>query len=253
MELTEFAQASHLSKLSQPEQVLHLGWFVHIHRGRTRFDQAAIRTCFEELHMDAPNLSLLFARLLERRPKVLLKDGAGCYVEHKTRSKLDEKYGDHETTLAVSALLRSLPGKIADEAERLFLKEAITCYHHRAFRAAIIMAWNLTYDHMARWILADPKRLAAFNSQIAARVGLTSKRAGITISKREEFEQLEEKEMIDVMAKASLLPSANTKKILEMQLTRRNMVAHPSLVITDAPQADDAITSLVQNVVLVMK
>ena len=59
--------------------------------------------------------------------------------------------------------------------------------------------------------------------------------------------------MIDIMGNASLLPSANTKKILEMQLTRRNMVAHPSLIIADAPQADDAITSLVQNVALMLK
>jgi len=106
---------------------------------------------------------------------------------------------------------------------------------------------------MARWIIADPKRLASFNAKIATRVGVTSKRASITIGKREDFEQLEEKEMIDIMANAALLPSNNTKKILEMQLTRRNMVAHPSLVTTDAPQADDAITSLVQNIVLVLK
>ena len=154
--------------------------------------------------------------------------------------------------------MRDLPGKIADEAERIFLREAITCYHNKAFRAAIIMAWNLTYDHLARWILADAGRLSSFNSHIDARVGATSKgrtiskRAGTRISKREDFEKLEEKEMIDIMGNAGLLPSANTKKILEMQLTRRNMVAHPSLVFVDAPQADDAITSLVQNVVLVL-
>jgi len=44
----------------------------------------------------------------------------------------------------------------------------------------------------------------------------------------------------------------NEKKILDMQLTRRNMAAHPSLVAISAPQADDAITSLVQNIVLVL-
>lgn len=253
MDLANFAKASHLPDLSQPNQVLHLGWFLHFHRQLDRFDTGIIRSCYEEIHMDPPNVSKLLSRLAEKRPRVMLKDGSGYYLEHRTRTELNEKYGEHETTLAVSALLRDLPGRVANEAERLFLREAITCYHHRAFRAAIVMAWNLTYDHMARWILSDSGRLAAFNSQIAARVGPHSRRGATQIAKREDFEQLEEKEMIDIMARASLLPSSNTKKILEMQLTRRNMVAHPSLVIVDAPQADDTITSLVQNVVLALK
>jgi len=33
----------------------------------------------------------------------------------------------------------------------------------------------------------------------------------------------------------------------------RYMVAHPSLIFADAPQADDAITSLEQNIVLVLR
>lgn len=184
---------------------------------------------------------------------MLLQDAGGYRLEHGARTRLDEKYGEHETTISVSALLKSLPGKVSDEAERIFLKEAISSYHHKNFRAAIIMAWNLAYDHMARWIIADAARLASFNSKIAQRLGVNSKRASITIAKREDFEQLEEKETIDIMWNAGLIPSTNTKKILEMQLTRRNMVADPSLNPVDAPQADDAITSLVQNVVLVLK
>lgn len=35
--------------------------------------------------------------------------------------------------------------------------------------------------------------------------------------------------------------------------TKRNMAAHPSLVILGAPEAEDTISSLIQNVVLVLK
>jgi len=253
MELKEFvASVPSFASLGHPERILHVAWFLHNHGGRDTFDQAAVRACYKALDMHEPNFSEQFKRLGIRRPRVILQTGSTYRLEHKQRERLDAKYGQHETTIAVSKLLADLPGKIADEAERLFLKEAITCYHSKAFRAAIIMAWNLTYDHMARWIVADSTRLSSFNAKIALRVGVTSKRSGIAIRRREDFEQLEEKEMIDIMASAGLLPSNNTKKILEMQLTRRNMVAHPSLVAIDAPQADDAITSLVQNVVLVM-
>ncbi len=47
--------------------------------------------------------------------------------------------------------------------------------------------------------------------------------------------------------------SGNTKKLLDIQLTKRNMGAHPSLLNIDGPQADDTISSLVTNVVLVLK
>jgi hypothetical protein len=254
MELKEFvALVPGFAALPHPDKILHFGWYLHNHKQKVTFAQADIRACYVDQHIHPPNISDNFARLLARKPKVLLEEKGAYKLEHSTRQKLDEKYGEHETTIAVSVLLRDLPGKIADEAQRIFLKEAITCYHNKAFRAAIIMAWNLTYDHMARWIIADAGRLATFNSHIDARVGATSRRAGTRIAKREDFEKLEEKEMIDIMGNAGLLPSANTKKILEMQLTRRNMVAHPSLIFADAPQADDAITSLMQNVVLVLK
>lgn len=251
MELAEFARISGVAKLSQPEQILHFGWYIHFHRDRPRFDQAAVRDCYEALSMDAPNLSLLFTRLLARKPKVMLQDGAGCYLEHGTREALSKKYGEHETTIAISKMLKELPGKISDEAEKHFLSEAVTCYHHRAFRAAIVMAWNLAYDHLLNWILKDPARVTAFNAHIVGRVG-PKKAASITISKREDFEELKESEVIDIAESAGLFASTNTKKILGIQLTKRNLAAHPSLLTIDGPAADDTISSLVNNVVLVL-
>ncbi len=253
MELKEFtALVPNFSSLSQPEQILHFGWYVHVHRDQQRFDRATIRACYEDLFMDVPNLSKLFARLLARKPKVLLRDGEGCYLESATRRKLDEKYGLHETTIALSKLLRELPGRISDEAEKLFLAEAITCYHYKAYRAAIIMSWNLAYDHLLHWILKDSARLTGFNSRISVRIG-TRRGAGLTIGKREDFEELKEGEVLDICGLAGLFASSNTKKILEIQLTKRNMAAHPSLVIMDGPAADDTISSLVNNVLLVLK
>jgi len=253
MDLREFvAIVPGFSKLSQPDQVLHFGWYIHVHREHARFSQASIRACYEELSMDQPNLSLLFTRLLSRKPKIMLQDGAGCYLEHRTRQALDAKYGQHETTIAISKMLKELPGKISDEAERLFLSEAITCYHNKAFRAASIMAWNLAYDHLLHWILKDSARLAGFNSHIAGRIG-PKRAAGLNIAKREDFEEMKESEVLDICASANLFVSVNTKKILDIQLTKRNLAAHPSLLVIEGPQADDTISSLVNNVVLVLK
>lgn len=252
MELHEFtAVVPGFANLSQPDQVLHFGWFLHTHRSKETFDQAAIRACYKERNMDEPPLSKIFNRLLERRPKVILQTGSTFRLESKIREQLDSKYGQHESTIAVSKMMKDLIGKVSNQAEKLFLSEAISCYHVKAFRAAIVMAWNLAYDHLLNWILKDAGRLAAFNANIIARIG--QKRGnGLIIATREDFEELKESEAIDICSSAGLFTSSNTKKILDMQLTKRNMAAHPSLVVMGAPQADDAISSLVNNVVLVL-
>lgn len=254
MELHEFtALVPGFAKLPQTDQILHFAWYLHTQRKKDVIDQASIRACFKEQYMDEPNLSLLFKRLIDRRPKVVLQSGSGFKLEGKVRQQFDQKYGQHETTIALSEMLKGLPGKISNEAERLFLSEAIKCYHVKAFRAAIVMAWNLAYDHLLNWVMSDPQRLGGFNTKIAARVGVNSKRAGITIGKREDFEELKEQEVLDICNSAGLFASGNLKKLLDMQLMRRNMAAHPSLLNIDGPQADDTISSLVRDVVLVLK
>src|ERR1700687_908191 len=230
MELREFVTAvPNFGSLNHPDRILHFCWFLHTHQNKDRFSQAAIRACYGVLQMDEPNFSEQFKRLIERRPKVLLQDASGYYLEHNQRQSLDKKYGRHETTIALSKLLRELPGRISDQAEKNFLSEAITCYHSRAFRAAIVMTWNLAYDHLLHWILRDAARLAAFNANVASNVG-PRRAPSINISRREDFEDLKEFETIKICGTAGLFHSDNTKKILEIQLTKRNLAAHPSLV-----------------------
>src|SRR5260370_3180976 len=102
----------------------------------------------------------------------------------------------------------------------------MTCYNSRAFRAAIVMVWNLAYDHLLHWILADSGRLAAFQAHIAGRVG-PKKAAAITITKREDFEDLKESETLHICATAGLFSSDNTNKLLANQITNLNTHQHP--------------------------
>ena len=253
MELKEFvALVPRFANLTHPDKILHFGWYLHKHKQMATFTQADVRACYKDRHMEPPNLSDVFTRMLARKPKVLLQERSAYKLEHSTREKLNDKYGEHETTIAISKLLRDLPGTISDKAEQLFLSEAVICYHSRAFRAAIIMVWNLTYDHLLNWILADATRLAAFKAHIAGRVG-PKKAAAVTIAKREDFEDLKESEVLDICGTAGLFASANIKKVLDMQLAKRNMAAHPTLMIIGAPEAEESISTLVQNVVLVLK
>jgi hypothetical protein len=60
-----------------------------------------------------------------------------------------------------------------------------------------------------------------------------------------------ESEVIAVFRTGRLL-SKNVVEILEAKLKRRNTVAHPSIIVVTQAQADDAITDLVNNVVLAL-
>jgi len=83
-------------------------------------------------------------------------------------------------------LLADLPAKIPDLAERAFLSEAISCYRVSAYRAAIVMTWNLAFDHLLNWIMLDAARIAAFNTAVPKRLS----KSKVVIANRQDFDDL---------------------------------------------------------------
>jgi hypothetical protein len=242
-------QIAAFSSKNHPEKIKSFGWFLHVH-GRDRFGAVDIRRCYDEAHLDKPaDMNRFLTSLTEKKPPELLKDAGGYRLTQDVRERFDRTLGKVETVLVVETVLTDLHDQLADPAERVYYDETITCYRHGALRAAIVMAWNLTYDHVARWVLADATRLGAFNSGISKR---NPRKAHVQIAKREDFEELKEDETVDIVGG---LPgvTANMKRILKEKLGRRNMYAHPSTLTVARPQVDDMITELVNNVVLKLK
>lgn len=248
MTLEEFTQAAAgLSRMGHVDKIKHFAWFVHTQDQRDRFQTADIRRCYELLHYALPaNLSSQLQQMADQKTPTLLKDSKGFRLEGRVREQFDGKYAQRPATASVDALLRSLPGKVSDEAERLFLSEALTCFRNKAFRAAIVMSWNLAYDHLLNCVLAS--HLPAFNAAIPRKF-TSPKRAGYSVVKRDDFEEFKESEVIELCGTAAII-NGNTKKILNDKLNRRNMAAHPSLVEITQIQAEDVITDLVNNVIL---
>jgi hypothetical protein len=231
-----------------PRDVIRLfAWWLHVHGGREIIDNEALRKCYNDLHMPAPNVGVYTGRMASQFvPPDLVKSKSGFKLTRELRQELDKKYGIHHSVVQVSKLLAELPEKVPDLAEKTFLVEALNCYRVEAYRACIVMIWNLAYNHLLNWILNDPARLALFNANILKR---NSKKANLAVAKYDTFEDLKEREVIDICNIASLFNSG-VYKILLSKLDRRNMVAHPSNVVVVQSQADDAITDLVNNVVL---
>lgn len=230
------------------EKIRLFAWFLHAHRKKETFDNAAIRACFREIHALDPGVSVYLPRMADRRPRDLVRHGGGYKLEGGIRRALDAAYGAHESVVAVTRLLSDLPARLPNAYERTFLIETLDCYKVRAYRAAIVMTWNLGFYHLLRWILDDANRLASFNAAIPTRF---PKKVFVRISRLDDFEQFKESETIDLCRVANLF-SKNVVEILRDKLKRRNMAAHPSQVVITQSQADDMITDLVNNVVLAL-
>ncbi|PZV36888.1 hypothetical protein [Mesorhizobium kowhaii] len=248
MELADFAsQVADFDKASPRLQIRLFAWFLHTHEGKDVFDSADVRSCFTTLHLDPPQVSKYLPRMVDY--KDLLKQKSGYKLQRTVRLELDAKYGTHHSVVQVSKLLTDLPGKVPDVAEKNFLAEAIKCYRIEAYRACIVMTWNLAYSHLLHWILNDPKRLSDFNTAIGKRY---PKRAGLAISSYDDFlEELKEFEVIEICNTAGIV-GRSIIKILKEKLDRRNTAAHPASVVIVQSQADDVITDLVNNVVLAL-
>lgn len=235
---------------NHPERIKCFGWFLHVQQSMPAFSSRDMIKCYEDAHLDQPkNMRRFLDSLAEKRLPELLRDSRGFRLSQPVRERLDHELGKAETVVVVEGMLADLVGKISDESERLFYNEALTCYRYNALRAAIVMVWNLAYDHVCRWVLADSKRLAEFNVGIPKR---NKNKANIVIAKREDFEELKEDEAVDIVGGMAGV-SANVKRALKEKLGRRNTYAHPSTLTITRAQVDDMVTDLVNNVVLYFK
>lgn len=227
------------------DQLIALAWFAEARQQRASFDGAYLRDCFKAAGVEPPDMSVYLPRLASKKPPQLVREKGGYRLAGAVRRSLDARHGGEPTATAVAKTLTDLPAQMPDLAEREFLTEALNCYRVRAYRAAIIMAWNLTYDHLAHWVFADAERLAAIN------LGIKSKypKKDLVLVNYDDADGLKESEFIEAARTGKLLDK-NMAQILREKLGRRNMAAHPSRVAIVQHSADDMITDLVTNVIL---
>ncbi len=182
MNIEEFAHiVPGLAGMNHVEKIKHFGWFMLTQDQRERFGTADVqRRCYEQLHYAPPgNISQQLQQMVDKKPPDLLKDRRGFRLEGRIKEQLDGKYGQRQATVAVDAMLQGLPGKISDEGERLFLSEALTCFRSKAFRATIVMTWNVAYDHLlnpSRGVAATPRQGTAKTAEGGLKRGWRSRK-----------------------------------------------------------------------------
>lgn len=250
MTLAELAKdVPNLATWNHVERIKLFAWYLHTQKKQEHFQAPDIRKCYEELHLDPPSsISPFLASMEKKKPKEVLKKTEGFRLEMRVRETLDKKFGTRQITVQVTELLAGLPSTVPDLAEHIFLDETLVCFKLGAFRASIVMAWNLAYHHLCDHVLR--KHLAKFNSQWPLVYQGHHKKAIKAISKMEDFaDELKESEVLEICNSAGII-SKDIHKILKAKLDRRNSAAHPSSVKIDQLQAEEFIDDIVKNVVL---
>jgi hypothetical protein len=233
------------AKWSHADKIRFFAWFLHTHQRLDVFKPSDISKCYDALSLDPPSsVSPFLAAMGKKSPREVIRKGTTYCLDHRVRRRFDEKYGRRDATVKVDSLLSGLPERLPVLTERAYLDEALCCFRHAAFRAAIVMAWNLAYDHLCNFVLS--RHLVEFNDQLPK----SYPRAEIgRIDKRDDFAELKESQVLQV-CRSALIVSGSLHKVLKEKLDRRNIAAHPCGIETTQLTAEEFIRDLVDNVVL---
>jgi hypothetical protein len=244
MELKDFLQpVKSLGNFPLVEKILIFGWYLHEVKRQDRFSASQINQCFDLMHMSkSANTGSMMRQLANGANKRLLQDSKGYRLSAGAREAMGRIFPIRKTATETVLLLRSLQAKIQNQHQQTFLAETIVCYENGAYRAAIVMAWNLAYHHACDYVLQS--HLKTFNAQL--KIAFPKKNV---INKHSDFEDLREAQVIDV-AKGAQIFSVSTSKVLSEKLGKRNTAAHPSSVVITDLTAQEVIADLVQNILL---
>jgi hypothetical protein len=234
--------------LPHTDKILHFAWFLHAYERREYVSAGTIAACYDRLHMARPSAIHPFLNSLssQKNPR-LIRDGNGFRVERSSRDQFEAKYLKRQSSLVASTLLNSLSDKITSAHQKTFLAETLNCFAVGAYRASIVMAWNLAYDHVCTYILSN--RLSDFNLQLNK---IHSKSERSQIGSRVDFEDIKESRVLEIGRGAGIFP-ASMFKVLKEKLEKRNTAAHPSDMTISSIAAEDVIFDLVENVILKLK
>jgi len=238
--------------LKPTEQLEYFIYFLTIEKAFATTQATEVRQCFLLADITPySNISQYLNQNLKAKPKesprfLKIKDKFQLHRNHKTY--LESNVNKKPFKAKANKELRGLLPHITNQAENEFLKEAIDCFEISAYRASVVMVWNLTIDHLFAYILKH--KLTEFNGALALN---TDKRIKITtVIDRDDFNEIPENKFIEFCRTAKII-SNDIRKILDTKLGIRNTYAHPSNLVIGESKAIEFIEDLVNNVTLKYK
>jgi DNA modification methylase len=157
-----------LQDMPKTLQVEYFLYFLTVIKEKPDATGSEINACFDLAEMDPPaNINRdLFRKTNPDRngKKRLTKTKNGYKFLRSARLEIEKSLGINRVEIEISGSLRDLTNKVYNNDERNFLKETILCYEAKAYRAAVVMVWILTVDHLQEFIFQ--KNLNDFNAAL---------------------------------------------------------------------------------------
>ena len=146
----------------------------------------------------------------------------------------------------VSERLRGLKSRLANHDQEVFLDETLKCLMVNANRAAIVMGWNLAFEHLRQWIFRH--KLEPFNNELTDRLEKKNKYYDPVVD-YQDFSSTSEWIVLDICEKAKLI-EGHERNVLQAGLKERNHYAHPTPAVATPAIAAGHIENLLEHVVL---
>jgi hypothetical protein len=239
-------------RLKQKDQIDYFVYYLTIECNLSITGATEVRQCFLALRLHPySNISSYLSgnsKKKDKMPPKFLRIGNGYILQRDIQQKLQSTIKENKLKEEVHRDLRSLLTCIKSPLENDFFKEAITCFEISAYRAAVVMVWNLTIDHLYEFVLKHD--IGRFNTILLKN---TDKRIKITeVKVKDDFSEIPESKFIEFCKSAGII-SGDIRKILDTKLGIRNTYAHPSNVKVLESKALEFIEDLVNNVLLKYK
>jgi hypothetical protein len=146
-----------------------------------------------------------------------------------------------------AAALQSLSDALAQAPKdyRPYLEEAVKCYEHGLYRAAILMVWAAAMQHL--YVRAGSHRggIASFERENKARFGTMRKYR--ELKKQDDFLYIGDKDFIQLGEDAGMY-NRNTRMLLHERLVLRNLCGHPTGYTPGREETVVFIESLLLNI-----
>lgn len=126
-----------------------------------------------------------------------------------------------------------------------YLNEAVTCYENGLYRAAILMVWAATVEHLYGVVSNHRNGFREFETHNQARYGSSNNYH--RIRKKDDFLYLREQQFIQLAEDAGMI-NRNARELLNDRLKLRNLCGHPTQYQPGREESVVFVESLMLNV-----
>ncbi len=235
-------RAPNFSTWGHVDKIRFFCWHLQSNSGFGAVRPADVARCYDELKLKPPSSIGPFFDLLRRRqPTEMSKEADGCRLEARVLEEFDVAYG--RDTAPRASDLEEIVESVADARRRKYLDETLVCFRAGAYRAAVVMAWNLAREVLREQLVATHAGRVAEAATDAARSGVAKESAD------DDLKELTDRQLLNACEQAAVISKSDRHR-LTRRLDECDVAVKLSAAAIMPAVAEDLVRSALEDVVL---